>query len=64
MLSFSCIVPMKELAGEASTHDIIHDKKHEMTQEGMLEDMLTSCSDNDFCLLGIMTESPPLKNLL
>ena len=42
---FSCIypvVPMKEPVGEVSTHDIIHDKKHEITQEGMMEDMQTS----------------------
>ena len=36
-----CVVPMKEPVVEASTHDIIHDKKHEITQEGMLEDLQT-----------------------
>ena len=36
---------MKESVVEASTHEIIHDKKHEIIQEGISEDIQTSMHD-------------------
>ena len=45
---------MKESVVEASTHEIINDKKHEITQEGISEDIQTSV--HDIFVLGIITE--------
>ena len=58
-----CVVPMKEPVGKASTQEIIYDKKHEITREGMLKDKETSVAIL-FVSIGMTTESPPLKNWL
>ena len=54
---------MKEPVGKASTQEIIYDKKHEITREGILKDKETSVTIL-FVSIGMTTESPPLKNLL